>query len=139
MSDRLLPVSVVVLTKNSGKTLGECLRRIRSNNPSEIIVVDGLSTDDTLKIAWKAATIIASDQGRGKAFARQLGLDQSTQPLIAYVDSDVFIPPGALGKMIKEISTSRAAAVSCLGILDDSKEVCQTRIPRNPFLEDLPL
>ena len=46
-------VSVIIPTKNSGKTLLQCLDSIKNQNYEniEIIVVDNYSTDNTLQIA----------------------------------------------------------------------------------------
>ena len=44
-------VDVVVLTKNSERVLRECLASVYENVPvKRLIVVDGFSTDNTLKI-----------------------------------------------------------------------------------------
>ena len=45
-----IPVSVVVLTKNEENNIVECLESIKGW-ADEIIVVDDLSTDNTVKIA----------------------------------------------------------------------------------------
>lgn len=45
-------LSVVILTYNSCKTIGKCLRSLENqeNKDFEILIVDDDSTDDTLKI-----------------------------------------------------------------------------------------
>ncbi len=45
-------LAVVVLSKNSGRTIEKCLNSLVESSlpPEEIIVVDGGSTDNTLKI-----------------------------------------------------------------------------------------
>ncbi|TFH46834.1 MAG: glycosyltransferase [ANME-2 cluster archaeon] len=48
-----LDVSVVVCTKNEESRIEDCLKSIVNNNPGEIIVVDGESTDTTIDIAKK--------------------------------------------------------------------------------------
>lgn len=112
--DEHLPVSVVVLTKNSGATIGECLRSISRSNPSEIVVIDGGSADDTLSKAKSSATKIVYDGGRGKSHARNLGAELASAEFVAYIDSDVVIPSGAFQVMINELLNSGASAVSCL-------------------------
>ena len=48
-----LSVSVVIPTKNSEQVILDCLSSLfnQSKKPLEVIVVDGRSTDNTLKIA----------------------------------------------------------------------------------------
>ena len=46
-------VSVVVCAMNCEKIISSCLKSILKNNPLEIIVVDGLSNDNTKKNALK--------------------------------------------------------------------------------------
>ncbi len=98
-----LPISVIVCVRNRAAVLGECLDSIVVNNPAEIIVVDGDSTDDTRAIANCVTTLIYSDDGRGLAYARQLGAHKASQPFIAYVDSDVTLPQGTLARMLDEL------------------------------------
>ena len=44
-------ISVVVVVKNEFKKIKRCLQSIKKNNPDEIIVVDGDSSDSTVTIA----------------------------------------------------------------------------------------
>jgi glycosyltransferase involved in cell wall biosynthesis len=90
------------------------LKSITANHPSEIIVVDGGSSDSTLNIARKYADRIYVDGGRGKSLARMIGALRATQPILAYVDSDVIIPPGSLEVMSSELGFGDCVAVSAL-------------------------
>ncbi len=71
-------ISVIVLTKNSSKTLDNCLNSIKNQSYSnvELVIVDSQSTDDTINIAQKhSAKIINTDW---KLFgARYLGFDKN--------------------------------------------------------------
>lgn len=107
-----LPVSVVVVTRNASATLLDCLRSVVQNQPAEILVVDGDSTDSTLQIAQEYADRIMSDEGSGLAHARQLGAEQANQDYVAYVDADVVLSSGALGTMLAELQEKRYCAIS---------------------------
>ena len=49
-----MQIDVVVLTKNSERTLEKCLNSIYKNIPvNRLIVIDGYSTDRTMKIVKK--------------------------------------------------------------------------------------
>jgi glycosyltransferase involved in cell wall biosynthesis len=78
---------------------------VRRNNPAEIIIIDGRSTDGTLEIARAFTQRIFSDEGRGVSFAHQLGLEQAEQPYIAFIDADIILPDNALETMLEELQT----------------------------------
>ena len=96
-------LSVVVCAKNSEKTIRDCLESVKSNNPTEMVVIDGNSTDSTVQIAHEFTEKVFSDEGKGMGYARQLGAQQATADYVSYVDSDVVLPEGALATMLKEM------------------------------------
>jgi len=99
-----LPISVVVCTKNSVKTIKECIESIIRNEPSEIIIVDGGSTDGTVDIVRKFTDKIFFDRGKGLGYARQLGAEKANMEYVAYIDSDVVLPTNSILKnMLREI------------------------------------
>ncbi len=102
-----IPASVIVVTRNAEETIEDCLSSIQRNNPAEIIVVDGNSSDRTVEIAKKYTERIYSDEGIGLTYARQLGAEQATQEYICYVDADVVLPPGTLATMLQEFKASQ--------------------------------
>jgi glycosyltransferase involved in cell wall biosynthesis len=106
MSMATLPISVVILAKDAESTIGECLSAVQQNNPAEIVVVDGISTDGTVEIAQRYSARTYSDEGKGKSYARQLGAEVAGQEYIAYVDSDVVLTEGALATMLAELQAS---------------------------------
>jgi glycosyltransferase involved in cell wall biosynthesis len=112
-----LPISVIVIAKDTGETIKECLESVRRNRPAEIIVVDGGSTDGTLEIAGQFTNRIYFDEGRGKAFARQLGAEKAAQEYIAYVDADVTLEDGALATMQAELQSSDFISMSARQML----------------------
>jgi len=112
-----LPISVHVLTWNSGKTLRKALESVK--HCAEILVIDGGSTDNTLQIAQEFGAIIipqrAPDQ-QGQplehyADARNKGLAHSTQPWILAQDSDEYASPQMMNELraVTESYTSPAA------------------------------
>jgi glycosyltransferase involved in cell wall biosynthesis len=101
-----LPISVIIVARNAEKTIEECLKSVQRDEPAEIILVDGNSTDSTVEIARRYTELIFSDGGRGLNYAHQLGAEQTTQENIAYVDSDVILTDGALATMLAEFRGS---------------------------------
>jgi len=89
-------VDVIVLTKNSGRVLEECLKSIYRNVPiNRLIVVDGYSTDSTLQIVEKFrekygnVTLVMDNGTRGSA--RMKGINNVKTEWFMFVDSDVIL------------------------------------------------
>ena len=97
-----LPISVVVPVRNAEQFLEECLMSVARQGPSEIVVVDGLSTDRTLEIARRFSVRVISDGGMGVAAARRMGVAEASSPWVALVDADVVLPDGALRRLFDE-------------------------------------
>jgi glycosyltransferase involved in cell wall biosynthesis len=106
-----LPLSVVVCARNRATTIGRCLSSVADAHPSEIIVVDGNSVDETAAIALPLASAVLSDGGRGLATARQLGADAATTDIIVYVDSDTIVLPDTLALLLHDMTTGEFDAV----------------------------
>ena len=97
-----LPISVVVPVRNAEDFLEGCLASVARQGVSEIVVVDGRSTDRTLEIASRYTTRIVSDDGRGVAAARRMGAAEARSHWIALVDADVVLPDSALRNLLDE-------------------------------------
>ncbi len=89
-------VDVVLLTKDSERKLRDCVASIYENVPvAHLIVVDGYSKDDTLKIIHKfnekyGNVKVIFDSGT-RATARQRGIDAVETEWFVFVDSDVVL------------------------------------------------
>jgi glycosyltransferase involved in cell wall biosynthesis len=90
------PIDVVVLTKNSEHLLDKCLDAVYKNVPvKNLIVVDGFSTDRTLKMINKIheahgnVTVLNVDGSRARA--REKGMQRVTTEWFMFVDSDVIL------------------------------------------------
>ena len=106
-----LPISAIIPAKNMEKTIENCLDSVQKNNPAEIIVVDGNSSDRTVEIARGYTEKIYSDEGKGTSYAHQLGAEQASQEYIAYVDADIVMPDGTLSTLLTELKASGYANI----------------------------
>ena len=96
-------ITVVVPTRNATDIVEGCLASIRAQGDiGELIVVDGLSTDDTLDIARRFGAKILSDEGRGLPAARSIGAHAAATRFVALVDADVMLPDGSLAALLDE-------------------------------------
>lgn len=98
-----MDISVIVCAKNAEKTIDACLKSVQENECSEIILIDGNSSDSTVQIASKHTDKVYSDEDKGLAYARQLGARKASSEYIAYVDSDVVLTPNCLQQMLEEL------------------------------------
>jgi len=107
-------IDVVVLTRNSEHLLGKCLASIYANVPvKNLIVVDGFSTDGTLKIVNKIneehENITILNENGSRAKAREKGLRQVRTEWFMFVDSDVILSRNWFRQAEKNIKTDVGA------------------------------
>jgi len=84
-------VSVVVPTFNSERFLDECLNSLAKQRyrKIEVIVVDDDSTDDTVEIAERYRCRVIRNPRRGRAEAKNEGIQRSFGEYLFFVDSDM--------------------------------------------------
>jgi glycosyltransferase involved in cell wall biosynthesis len=86
-----LPLAVVIPAYNRSELLDHALRSVtdQSRQPSEIIVVDDCSEDDTGAVARaRGARVIRHETNRGPSAARNTGMRATEQPWVAFLDCD---------------------------------------------------
>jgi rSAM/selenodomain-associated transferase 2 len=84
-------LSVVLPTLNAAARLETCLSALRAwPGTLQLIVVDGGSDDDTVKLAHAAeATVLPTDKGRGQQLAR--GGAAGTGPWVLFLHADTIL------------------------------------------------
>lgn len=100
-------ISVVIPTHNRCHTLARALDSVleQSVSPSEIIVIDDGSTDDTSDLLKSQYPTIKAyrQSNHGVSHARNRGIESSTGEWIALLDSDDAWYPGKLEAQLSEI------------------------------------
>jgi len=91
-------VSVIIPTLNEESCLAESLRRLREQQPREIIVVDGGSTDATCQLARSVSegTDLLLHSPPGRAGQMNLGSTHATGDFLLFLHADCRLEPGAL-------------------------------------------
>lgn len=110
-------VTAVVLSWNSARYLGAALaslRREAERVPTEIVVVDNGSSDNSLEIVGRIAPearIIRNAANRGVAAARNQGAEESRAEFVLFLDSDAEMSPGSLDAMVRFLDAHPHVAV----------------------------
>ena len=93
-------VAVVVPTRDRAGYLEFALSSLldqRDPGPHELLVVDDGSRDETPQVIERAGVRgLRLDPGRGLNAARNAGIAATAAPVVAFVDDDVWAPPGWL-------------------------------------------
>ena len=80
-------VSVLIPAKNEAATLAVVIEGVKAYC-SELIVVDGQSTDDTREVATRLGARVLVDDGRGKGSAMRLAAREATREVLVFIDAD---------------------------------------------------
>lgn len=102
-------VSVVIPTINEENYLPRCLDSFKKQTYKnyEIIISDGGSTDNTLKIAKKYNAKVTIYKKSNVTMARQVGVDHARGEIIAGADADTFYPPDHLARIVENFSKNK--------------------------------
>jgi glycosyltransferase involved in cell wall biosynthesis len=100
---RLAPLTISLVTPsfNQGNFLGRTIESVLDQHYGRLqyIVQDGLSTDETGRVLERYRPLLAhceSKKDRGQAHAINRGFEHATGDIMAYLNSDDLLLPGAL-------------------------------------------
>jgi len=111
MEDKPL-VSVIIPTKNSSKTLAQCLDSLKDQDYGhiEIIVVDNYSTDNTLEIARRYTNAVYTFSPE-RSSQINYGVKKSSGKYIYRVDSDFTLEPHIISEAVDVAESNNYEAV----------------------------
>lgn len=93
-------VTVVLPTLNEEKAIGSVIDELLSEGYTNILVVDGYSTDDTVKIAREKGVRVVYQKGKGKAGAIKTAIEIVDTPYMLVMDADHTYDPKDIEKLL---------------------------------------
>jgi len=107
-------VSVVIPTKNSARTIRECLESVLQEGPKEILAMDRMSTDGTLDILRQYKATILTPSMDSVGYSRQLGVESARGTYVMFVDSDMILSKGCVSKLRSELDRNNWAGIHAM-------------------------
>ncbi|CAN5878955.1 glycosyltransferase family 2 protein [soil metagenome] len=102
-----MKVSIITASFNNADTIADTIRSVLAQDYPDIeyIIIDGGSSDETLKIADEFKTGISrlvSEKDNGIYFALNKGIEKSTGDIIAFLHADdIFADPNVITKVMQ--------------------------------------
>lgn len=132
-------VTVVLCVRNAEKTLSKCVNSLVEEGvpTSQILVVDGMSTDGSIEIAKSHGCIVISDEGKGFASARKMGIDASASAYTLILGPDDLMVPGSVATLKAELEESpELAAVAARKAVESTGRFLQKGM--NSYYQSMP-
>ena len=133
----MLTVSVVIPTYNHARFLGQAIDSVLAQtlSPSEVIVVDDGSTDNTAAelVHYANRIRLVRQQNQGVSAARNNGAEIATGDLLAFLDADDIWLPRKMERQVERFATeSELGLVHC-----GTEDIDHTGKPLNRHLDGL--
>jgi glycosyltransferase involved in cell wall biosynthesis len=115
-------VSVVIAAKQEAPSIADIIDRTR-RYATEIVVVDGHSTDGTPDLAQRSGARVLVDGGCGKGEAIRRAIPQIRTPITVFMDADGSHDPEDIPLLVEPILAGRADHVSASRLRGGSSEL----------------
>lgn len=114
-------ISICIPVKNGGQRLGRCLQAIKEidypKDRLEIIIADGRSTDDTVKVAKSFGATVLDNPGEIVASGRNVAFAAARGSFIACTDDDCIVPRNWAKTALSLFDTVEVGAVGGISLL----------------------
>jgi glycosyltransferase involved in cell wall biosynthesis len=110
-------ISVVITTYNRAQFLQRAIQSaLEAGSDLEVVVVDDCSTDNTPEVCAKRSDIryVRLGANHGLAYARNVGIAESSSEFVAFLDDDDLRLPGSLDKQLSSMVADQRIAL-CYG------------------------
>jgi GT2 family glycosyltransferase len=124
-------VSAVVINYNGGDRTIRCLEALsrQTTPPERIVVVDNGSADgsrERIRTRLPHVDVIEVGENRGLAAARNIGLEAVSSDFVLLADSDVYLEPDTLGRLLAARADTGATVICPRIRLIPERDIVQT-------------
>ena len=109
-------VSVIIPTLNEEKYLEPTLKAVKNQDyegKCEVIVADGNSKDNTVKIAKKYADKVIVVKKKGVSAGRNAGAKVAKGDILIFLDADTIVLFNTLSEIVKAFKNKKVVGVAC--------------------------
>ncbi len=115
-------LTVTICTLNEEKNIKECIKSVIAQNPKNIIVIDGGSTDKTIEILKNFNVKIIEVNKKGLAYQRKVGIENVKTKYVCILDADHRLKNGSLKNLILEMKKKNYVGIEALIYKFDKKK-----------------
>lgn len=101
-------VCILIPTLNEGKTIAGLVKEFKSLGYSDILVIDGHSTDDTVTKAQKEGARVVVQNGAGKGQAVSQAFQLISSKYLVMIDGDRTYLPEEVDKLLEPVISGQA-------------------------------
>jgi rSAM/selenodomain-associated transferase 2 len=102
-----MKISIVIPALNESQFIGHTIRHLLKYGGGKVIelfVVDGGSTDDTIRVAREAGAAVLSSPEKGRAIQMNFGASQCTGEVLYFVHADTITPETYVSDISRALS-----------------------------------
>ncbi len=93
-------VCILIPTLNEEPTIGPLIKKFHDIGYTDVLVIDGNSTDDTRKIAQESGATVIVQKGKGKGTAFIQAIEYISRPYVVLIDGDNTYDPAEADDLV---------------------------------------
>jgi dolichol-phosphate hexosyltransferase len=115
-------ITIAIPALNEAGTIADIIQGCKMHS-DDVLVIDGHSTDDTLKISRDLGVRVILDHGKGKGEAIRSAIPHLNREIVVFVDADGSHDPDDIPRLVQPILNDEADHVSGSRLLGGSSEL----------------